>query len=192
MKRLIDVVGSLIALALFAVPMLVIALLIKLLDPGPIFFRQPRLGQHGEAFRIFKFRTMRVNAPLLRNPDGSGYTRSDDPRVTKLGKILRSYSLDELPQFLNVLTGEMSLVGPRPDEVSQLELYTESEKDKLLAKPGITGPSQISGRNLISWEQRKRIDSDYARNPSLKSDLRILALTIPYVLLRRGVNSDGK
>ena len=144
MKRIVDVIGSLLALAIFAIPMLVVALLMKILDPGPVFFRQARLGKNGEPFRIYKFRTMKVNAPPLRNPDGSAYAGSDDPRVTKFGKFLRSSSIDELPQFLNVLAGEMSLVGPRPDEVAQLESYTEPEKDKLLVKPGITGPCQIS------------------------------------------------
>ena len=149
-----------------------------MLDPGPVFFRQARLGQHGKPFQIFKFRSMKINAPDIRNEDGSAFSGDDDPRVTKLGKFLRKTSLDELPQFINVLWGQMSLVGPRPDQVDQIQYYTEHEKQKLLVKPGITGLAQISGRNSISWEQRKELDVSYSLNHSVLGDLAILVRTM--------------
>jgi lipopolysaccharide/colanic/teichoic acid biosynthesis glycosyltransferase len=190
MKRLIDLVGALVALAIFGIPMLVVALLIKILDPGPVFFRQARLGKGGAAFRIFKFRSMKVNAPDIRNEDGSAFSGDNDPRVTPIGRFIRKTSIDELPQFLNVLFGEMSLVGPRPDQVDQIQYYTDEEKQKLLVKPGITGLAQISGRNSISWDQRKKLDVEYAQNHSIFGDLLILARTMPYVLLRKDVNAE--
>ncbi|MDH4389041.1 MAG: sugar transferase [Fimbriimonas sp.] len=190
MKRAVDIVGATIALILFGIPMIVIALLIRVLDPGPVFFRQARLGKNGTPFLIFKFRSMKVHAPDIRNEDGSAFTGDDDPRVTKLGRFLRKTSLDELPQFINVLFGHMSLVGPRPDQVDQIQYYTEIEKQKLLVKPGITGLAQISGRNSISWDQRKELDVKYAQNNSVLGDLAIVARTIPYVLLRKDVNSE--
>ena len=190
MKRIVDILGAIFALVLFGLPMLVVAILIKILDPGPVFFRQARLGQNGTPFRIFKFRSMKVNAPDIRIADGSAFSGEDDPRVTKLGKFIRKTSVDELPQFINVLFGQMSLVGPRPDQVDQIQYYTEEEKKKLLVKPGITGLAQISGRNSISWEQRKELDVKYAQNHSVLGDLGIMARTIPYVLLRRDVNTE--
>ena len=191
MKRFIDLIGALIAVALFGLPMLVVAVLIKLLDPGPVFYRQARLGINGKPFRIFKFRSMKVNAPDIRNEDGSAFSGDNDPRVTPIGRFIRKTSIDELPQFLNVLLGDMSLVGPRPDQVDQIQFYTETEKQKLLVKPGITGLAQISGRNSISWEQRKQLDVEYAQNHSVLGDLALMARTIPYVLLRKDVNTEA-
>ncbi len=189
---MIDIIGSGIALILFSVPMLVVALLIKILDPGPIFFRQERLGIGGKGFRIYKFRSMKVNAEDIRNPDGSAFSGENDPRVTPLGRFIRKTSLDELPQFINVLLGDMSLVGPRPDQVNQLQYYSDEEKKKLLVKPGITGLAQISGRNSISWEERKRFDVIYAEKNSVLGDLAIILKTIPYVLLSKGINTEAK
>lgn len=190
MKRIIDLIGALIALALFGLPMFVVALLIKILDPGPIFFRQGRLGKDGRAFKIFKFRSMKVNSPDIRNPDGSAFSGDNDPRVTPIGRFIRKTSIDELPQFINVLLGDMSLVGPRPDQIDQIQYYTDEEKKKLLVKPGITGLAQISGRNSISWEQRKQLDVQYAEKNSVVGDLAIILKTIPYVLLRKDVNTE--
>ncbi len=190
MKRIVDLVGALVALAIFGIPMLVVALLIKILDPGPVFFRQARLGRNGSPFRIFKFRSMKVNAPDIRNEDGSAFSGDNDPRVTPIGRFIRKTSIDELPQFINVLLGDMSLVGPRPDQVDQIMYYTVEEKQKLLVKPGITGLAQISGRNSITWEQRKQLDVQYAQNHSVLGDFAILARTVPYVLLRKDVNAE--
>ena len=130
------------------------------------------------------------NAPDLRNADGSAYTGEEDPRVTRVGRFLRRTSLDELPQFFNVFRGDMSLVGPRPDQVDQLRFYTETEKRKLNVKPGITGLAQINGRNNISWERRKALDVEYVDRQTFWLDLSILARTIPYVLQRKDINTD--
>jgi lipopolysaccharide/colanic/teichoic acid biosynthesis glycosyltransferase len=130
------------------------------------------------------------NAPDLRNADGSAYTGDDNPRVTRVGRFLRKTSLDELPQFLNVFRGDMSLVGPRPDQVDQLRFYTETEKRKLNVKPGITGLAQVNGRNNISWERRKALDVEYVDHQSFWLDFIILAKTIPYVLLRKDTKTD--
>ena len=131
------------------------------------------------------------HAPELWNRDGSAYTGADDRRVTPAGRILRKTSLDELPQLFNVLRGEMSLVGPRPDQAGQIRFYTETEKRKLEVKPGITGLAQISGRNNISWERRKALDVEYVERQSFWLDLSLLARTIPYVLLRKDIHTDG-
>ncbi len=185
---------------LLAAPLLVLlspllalcALAVRLSSPGPVLFRQQRLGLHGHPFELLKFRSMIHNAPDWRLPDGSAYSGGDDPRLTRVGRFLRRTSLDELPQLLNVLRGEMSLVGPRPDQVDQLRFYSETERRKLSVKPGITGLAQISGRNAISWERRKALDVEYARRRSFAFDLAILARTLPYVLLRRDIHThDG-
>jgi len=171
--------------------MALIVLAVRLSSPGPVLFRQWRLGLNERPFQLLKFRTMIHNAPDLRNPDGSAYIGADDPRVTPLGHFLRATSLDELPQLINVLRGEMSLVGPRPDQLDQLRFYTDREKEKLKVRPGLTGLAQISGRNRISWEQRKALDVEYVKRKSFWLDLCILARTIPYVVLRKDINSDA-
>lgn len=190
MARIRDLIIASVLLLILSPVLLACASAVRLSSPGPIFFRQRRLGRHGRPFGLLKFRTMIHHAPPLWNPDGSAYTGADDPRVTSLGRFLRSTSLDELPQLFNVLRGEMSLVGPRPDQVNQLRFYTETEKKKLSVKPGITGLAQINGRNNISWERRKALDVDYVNHQTFWLDLSILARTIPYVLQRKNVNTD--
>jgi undecaprenyl phosphate N,N'-diacetylbacillosamine 1-phosphate transferase len=191
-ERLRDIIVASVALVLLAPLMALIALAVRLSSPGPALFRQWRLGLNGRPFQLLKFRTMIHNAPDLRNPDGSAYTGVDDPRVTPLGRFLRATSLDELPQLINVLKGEMSLVGPRPDQVDQLRFYTEREKERLKVRPGLTGLAQISGRNRITWEQRKALDVEYVERKSFWLDLVILVRTVPYVLLRKDVHSHGR
>jgi lipopolysaccharide/colanic/teichoic acid biosynthesis glycosyltransferase len=127
----------------------------------------------------------------LRNADGSAQSSDDDPRVTPAGRLLRQLSIDELPQLWNVLRGEMSLVGPRPDQVDQRRHYLAGEERKLDVRPGITGLAQISGRNAIGWDERRRLDVEYVEKWSLALDLAILARTVPYVLLRQGINQKG-
>lgn len=189
MKRLVDVILSSAACIAFAPLMAACALAVKLTSRGPAIFTQQRLGLGGRPFAILKFRSMYMDCVDIRNPDGSAYAGAADPRVTAAGRFLRATSLDELPQLFNVLKGDMSLVGPRPDQVDQLRFYTIEEKGKLTVQPGITGLAQISGRNSISWECRKALDLEYARTRSLWLDAQILARTLPYVLCRRGVNN---
>ncbi len=191
LKRLTDFLLSSILLVVLSPLSVLISLWVWLSTGNPILFRQSRLGKGGVPFDIYKFRTMVPGARDLRNPDGSAFTASEDPRVTPVGRFLRRTSLDELPQLFNVLKGDMSLVGPRPDQADQLAYYTEGEKLKLSVRPGITGLAQISGRNQISWQQRKRLDLEYVRNQSFWLDIQILFKTIPYVLGGRGVNMDG-
>ena len=191
MKRLFDFVGSLVFIVLGLPIFLVLWLWIKLDSKGPAVFRQPRAGFRGKPFTCLKFRSMVVDASDLRNDDGSTYNSVDDPRVTRAGRFLRKTSLDELPQLFNVLKGEMSLVGPRPDLVSQIELYDEEGREKFKVRPGLTGLAQISGRNSISLAKRTEIDVNYVRTRSIWGDLVILWRTVGYVLLRRGINCEA-
>jgi undecaprenyl phosphate N,N'-diacetylbacillosamine 1-phosphate transferase len=184
---LVCATGALIVLLpLFAV----LGLLIKITSPGPVFFKQRRLGLGGTVFEIYKFRTMHHRALDLRNADGSTYTGKDDPRVFPLGKLLRKFSLDELPQLINVVRREMSIVGPRPDLESQRELYDPGEERKLDLRPGITGLAMIEGRNSIPWKERIRIDIWYIQNYSLLLDLKIALLTLPVLAFGYGVSQD--
>ncbi|MEK7996453.1 MAG: sugar transferase [Planctomycetota bacterium] len=191
MSRVRDLLIVSVLLLLLSPVQLLCALAVRRSSPGPILFRQRRLGLHGRPFHLLKFRSMIHNAPDLRNPDGSAYTGDDDPRVTRIGRFLRKTSLDELPELFNVLRGDMSLVGPRPDQVDQIRFYSETEKRKLNVKPGITGLAQISGRNNISWDRRKVLDVEYVDRQSFWLDLCILAKTIPYVVLRKDISTDG-
>ncbi|HEC35629.1 MAG TPA: sugar transferase [Anaerolineae bacterium] len=186
-KRLMDVTLSLLGLTLSLPLSLVIALLIKIDSQGPVLFRQTRIGKDGKPFTCYKFRTMYVDAPDIRNPDGSTFNAEDDPRVTRVGRFLRKTTLDELAQFINVLKGDMSIVGPRPDLPDQVRLYSERHKKRLLVKPGMTGWAWIHGRNSIPWELRRELDVEYVENYSLWLDFQILLRTIPMVLLAKGV-----
>ena len=189
MKRLLDILASAAALILLAPVTLLCALAVKGSSSGPVLFSQWRLGQYGKPFRLWKLRSMYHRSADYRNADGSAYTGADDPRITPLGRFLRAASLDELPQLWNVLRGDMSLVGPRPDQLDQDRFYSGEERRKLLVKPGLTGLAQISGRNAISWAQRKALDVEYVERRSLRLDLIILFRTIPYVCLRRDVHN---
>ncbi|MCH7905086.1 MAG: sugar transferase [Armatimonadetes bacterium] len=191
LKRTVDIVGAAFALVLFAPLFVLLAVWIRLDSKGKALFRQPRLGKHGRQFTFLKFRTMVVDAPDIRNEDGSTFNAEDDPRVTRAGRFLRKTSLDELPQFWNVLMGSMSLVGPRPDLVSQMEQYDANERAKLNVKPGITGLAQINGRNTISWVRRKELDVQYSRSHNVLFDMAIMAKTVVYVLSRRGVYAES-
>ncbi|GAA5504902.1 hypothetical protein Rcae01_00341 [Novipirellula caenicola] len=198
LKRFSDIVVSLIALGLFAVPMGLIALFIKLKSPGPVFFGHKRCGQHGKTFRAWKFRSMVCNADevlqqyLLEHPEcRAEWERDqklkDDPRVIPgVGKIIRKWSLDELPQFWNVLVGQMSLIGPRPIVESEISKYSDRYYDYSHMTPGITGLWQVSGRNNTTYEERVALDRYYVRNWSIWLDLLILAKTPAAVLTNRG------
>jgi undecaprenyl phosphate N,N'-diacetylbacillosamine 1-phosphate transferase len=186
-KRGLDITGSTIGLVLLSPLFVLISIMLRLDSPGRIFFCQARLGRGSRPFMVYKFRTMNENAPDIRNADGSTFNAERDPRVTRVGRVLRTTSLDELPQLLNILTGRMSFVGPRPDQVDQASYYKAEEWRKHLVKPGITGMAQINGRNSINWASRKQLDLEYVANQSLRLDLHILCRTFPYVLKRRDV-----
>ena len=188
-KRVFDVAVATAALAVLAPAMLVIALLVKLHDGGPILFRQARVGREGRTFHMLKFRSMRVDAEQLlaelqeRN-EGAGvlFKMREDPRVTPVGRTLRRYSLDELPQLLNVLKGEMSLVGPRPPLQREVDLYHDDVHRRLLVRPGLTGLWQVSGRSELSWEESVRLDLFYVDNWSMLTDLGIIIKTVRAVV----------
>jgi len=186
-KRAIDIVVSSIFLGLFSPLMALVAIAIYLDSSGSVLFRQERLARGAVAFTLYKFRTMIVDAPDIRNDDGSTFNSPADARVTRVGRFLRRTSLDELPQLINVLTGQMSLVGPRPDQVDQARFYSDAEWGRSVVKPGITGLAQINGRNAIPWAERTQIDLDYVGHQSLFLDLRILWQTIPYVLASQDI-----
>ena len=194
LKRVLDIAVSLLSLVLLVVPFALIALAIKLDSKGPVFFRQERVGLNGRVFKTWKFRTMVVGAV----DQGLGYNvTQDDPRITKVGRFLRSWGLDELPQLINVLRGEMSIVGPRPTLEYQVEEYDDFQRDRLLVKPGITGWALIHGRNLLTWEERIKYDVWYVDHWSIVLDLWIMLRTIWVVLIKRegvygpaGINDD--
>ncbi|MCA9965332.1 MAG: sugar transferase [Anaerolineales bacterium] len=188
-KRFLDIVGSVFGLLLTAVMIPILALAIKLDSPGPVIFRQQRVGQGGRPFTVYKFRSMHVNAETMAEQPQSPEPppkRLDDPRLTRVGRWLRRWSLDELPQFWNVLKGEMSLVGPRPEELRLAQFYNDWHRRRLAVKPGITGPMQVSGRGNLSLDQRVQLELAYIDHYSLGRDLLILLQTIPAVIKGEG------
>jgi len=193
-KRALDVVGSGLLLLAFSPLFVVTALLIKLASPGPVFYRQERIGLSGEPFGILKFRSMVTDADkhlaaLLeaQGTDGVPLFKPDnDPRITPIGRFLRRYSIDELPQLFNVLLGDMSLVGPRPQVDGEVRLYDDKASRRLVVKPGMSGLWQVSGRSNLSWDDSIRLDLYYVENWSITSDLVILLRTLRAVLAHDG------
>lgn len=189
-KRLLDILCCLIALPFFAVIFLFVVPAIKLSDGGPVFYNAPRLGKNGKVFNMYKFRSMRVNAPDIRNADGSTYNSADDFRVTRVGKFLRETSLDETPQLFNVLKGDMSIVGPRPHLATNyvsFELLPEQSKRRLAVLPGVTGYTQAYYRNNAPAAERDAMDVYYAENISLLFDIKIIYQTVLSVLKRENI-----
>lgn len=187
-KRIIDIVGSLLGLIVFFPFLLIITILIKFDSQGPGFFKYKRVGKDGEEFISYKLRSMVENATEI----GLGIEIvRDDPRITLVGAFLRRWSLDEIPQLINALKGEMSLIGPRPALPHQVAKYTEFEKKRLKMKPGITGWAQVNGRNLLSWKERIKLDIWYIENWSLWLDFKILLMTPRVVLSRQGLYGEG-
>ncbi len=182
---MLDLAAALLALPFFVPLFIIIAILIKLEDNGPVFYNANRVGFCGTIFKMFKFRSMKVNAPDIRLEDGSTYNAKDDPRVTKIGKILRETSLDETPQLLNVLLGDMSTIGPRPDPPDWLDRYPEEFKCFLNVKPGITGYNQAYFRNEADGYQKMVHDCFYAKNISFTLDLKIMLKTIITLVTRK-------
>ena len=182
-KRILDFLIALIALPFVLLVICIMAPVIYINDPGPIFYNAPRRGENGKIFKMFKLRSMYVNAPDIRNEDGSTYNGDSDPRVTRVGKFMRKTSIDEIPQFINVLIGDMSLVGPRPlltkipyDELSDLA------KKRLKIRPGITGYAQAYYRNSVSSERKFQIDCEYIEKMSFMLDVKILIQTVLSVI----------
>lgn len=190
-KRIMDLFISLIILPIFLLLLLIIGFLIYREDKGTIFYKAPRLGKNGEIFNMYKFRSMKINAPDLRNDDGSTFNSENDPRVTEIGKFLRKSSVDEVPQIINVILGDMSLIGPRPDLPEHYEMYEENEKRKLEVKPGITGYNQAYFRNSIPWKERIQNDIYYIDHLSFRTDIKVLVRTILAVIRKDDVYANN-
>jgi sugar transferase EpsL len=185
-KRALDLLLASTALILLSPLLIAVALLVRMQMGSPVLFRQERPGRHGEPFQLLKFRTM------LEALDATGKPLPDGERLTMLGRSLRSTSIDELPELINVIRGEMSLVGPRPLLFDYLPLYTPEQSKRHDATPGITGWAQVNGRNSLSWEERFRLDVWYIDHVSLQLDMKILALTFGKVVRREGINEPGE
>lgn len=183
-KRTIDIIGSLILFVPFVFIFMGVYIAIKIDDRGPVFYKGERLGKDGKSFKMYKFRSMKVNAPDWRLEDGSTYNDENDPRQTRVGKFLRKTSLDEIPQIINVLKGEMSLIGPRPDTVDSYETYSDEEKKRLDVLPGITGYSQAFYRNSISANEKIKNDIYYVRKLGLLIDIKVVIKTI-YIIVKK-------
>lgn len=186
-KRVCDLVIGVAALPFVLLIIAVLAPFIHFEDKGPVFYNAPRVGLGGRDFKMYKLRSMRVNAPDLVMEDGSTYNGADDPRMTRVGAFMRKTSLDEMPQFLNVLKGDMSVVGPRPDLRRETELYEGDEGLKLTVKPGITGYAAVYGRNSLPWHDRLALDVEYVRTMSFSLDAKIFFKTFSTVFKQEGV-----
>ncbi len=189
-KRLIDIIICLIALPFVLIILIPVAIAIKIEDQGPIFYHSGRIGVGFKEFGMLKFRSMKVNAPDLRNEDGSTFNSNVDPRVTKVGHFLRETSIDEIPQIFNILKGDMSIIGPRPGDVESKDTYDNEEIDKLLIRPGITGYTQAYYRNNLGVREKRLYDAWYAHNVSFMLDIKIFFKTIATVLKRENIYTN--
>lgn len=196
-KRFFDIIGSLILLPFVFLEIFVLAPFIWLTDKGPVFYNALRAGKNYKPYKMYKLRSMYVNSPNLKNPDGSTYNSDDDPRVTPIGRIMRKTSLDEFPQMLNVLLGDMSFVGPRPKNYSpekaktrRMEDMDENRRKSFSVKPGVTGYAQAYFRNSITQEEKFKWDAYYADHISLGMDLKILFQTVWSVVARKNINTE--
>lgn len=181
-KRVFDLILSIIVFPFWLILLIIISLIIYFQDRGSIFYNAPRLGKNGEIFIMYKFRSMKMNAPDLRNEDGSTFNSSDDPRLTKIGKLIRKTSLDEIPQLINIIKGDMSIIGPRPDLPEHRELYVGNEVRKLEVRPGVTGLNQAYYRNTVPWKERIQNDIYYIDHLSFMLDIKIFFKTAVSVL----------
>ena len=185
-SRALDVAVSVVVLSILSPLLLTVAIIIRLGMGAPVLFSQARTGFHGKSFQFYKFRTMRnIN-------DANGRGLPDSERLTPLGRLLRSWSVDEIPGFVNVLKGDISLVGPRPLLPKYMSRYTPRQLRRHEVKPGLTGWAQVNGRNAISWEERLALDVWYVDNKSIWLDLKIIAITLLKVLRREGISADGE
>ena len=192
-KRTFDIIASLLALVICIPVFLITAIAIIIDDPGPVLFFQDRNGLNGKVFKMWKFRSMVKNAPQLRfemedqnEYEGAAFKIKNDPRITRVGRFIRKASIDELPQLVNILRGDMSFVGPRPMATYEVEKLTAEQKRRMLVKPGLTCYWQISGRNDVSFEDWMKLDYQYIKDASIMTDLKILLKTVPAVLGGKG------
>ena len=196
-KRFFDIIGSLILLPFVFLEIIVLAPFFWLTDKGPVFYNALRAGKNYKPYKMYKLRSMYVNSPNLKNPDGSTYNSDDDPRVTPIGRIMRKTSLDEFPQMLNVLSGDMSFVGPRPKNYNpekaktrRMEDMDENRRKSFSVKPGVTGYAQAYFRNSITQDEKFKWDAYYADHISLGMDLKILFQTVWSVVARKNINTE--
>ena len=187
-KRLFDIVVSAILMIPIGIVIGISAIFIKAEDKGPVFYMADRTGRFGRIFKMFKLRSMKVNAPDIRLADGSTYNGEDDPRVTKFGKFARKTSIDELQQVINILKGDMTFIGPRPDTPMYLDKYTDEERIVLTVRPGITGYNQAVNRNSVLTKEKLKNDIYYVKHLSLWFDIKIVFMTIATVLGRKNIN----
>lgn len=190
-KRLIDIVSALILLPLVLLVIFIMTFIIRIDDNGPVFYNAKRMGRNGKPFKMFKLRSMKVNAPDLRNADGSTFNSDHDPRVTRTGRFMRKTSIDEIPQILNVLKGDMSFIGPRPVLANKpYTEYDEIRRKRLTVRPGITGYSQAFFRNSITQNEKFQYDCYYVDHLTFRLDVKILFVTVYSVLRRKNINTE--
>ncbi|MBP3708099.1 MAG: sugar transferase [Clostridia bacterium] len=189
-KKAFDLLISLLCLPIFVILYCIIGIMIKIEDGGPIFYKAKRIGKNSKIFDMYKFRSMKVNAPNILNKDGSTYNSKNDVRVTKVGRFIRKTSIDEIPQILNIIKGNMSFIGPRASGAEALKSYKDDEIDKMKVKPGITGYTQAYYRNGLSVREKRLKDSWYANNVTLWLDVKIFFKTIKTVLKRENIYTN--
>ena len=187
LKRIFDLVLAIIALPFWLIILIVVGPMIYFQDKGSIFYNAPRLGKDGKIFKMYKFRPMKMNVPDLRNEDGSTFNAEDDPRLTKIGKFIRKTSIDETPQLINIIKGDMSIIGPRPDLPEHKDLYEGNEGRKLEIRPGVTGYNQAYYRNTVPWEERIKNDIYYIDHLTMWMDIKVFFKTAVSVLKREDV-----
>jgi len=191
LKRVLDLVICVLAFPLFIIIFIVVGILIKLEDGGPVLYKSERIGKDFEVFNMYKFRTMKINAPKILNDDGSTYNAEDDERVTKLGKILRETSIDETAQIINILIGQMSVVGPRASLSGAIGTFKNDEMDKMSVRPGVTGLTQAYYRNNLTSREKRVKDANYAKSLTFIGDLKIIVKTFFTILKRDGIYTNS-
>lgn len=189
-KRFFDIVICIIGLPVFFVIFIILGIIIKIEDGGPILYAADRIGKNSKIFKMYKFRSMKVNAPNILNKDGSTYNAKDDFRVTKIGKFIRETSIDETAQIINVLKGDMSIIGPRASLADALPTYKEDELDKMSVRPGISGYTQAYYRNGLSVREKRLKDSWYAKNITFLLDIKIIFKTISTVIRKEKLYTE--
>lgn len=191
-KPILDFLIALIIFPIFVIAFVIVGICIKKEDGGPIFYKAKRIGKNNKIFKMYKFRSMKINAPNILNKDGSTYNSKNDERVTKVGRFIRETSIDEIPQIINILKGEMSFIGPRASLEEALDTYKKDEKDKMKVRPGITGYTQAYYRNNLTVREKRLKDAWYANNVSFILDFKILLKTIETVLKRENIYTNNE